>query len=393
MKSNVSIIAKADCCGCSSCYNRCPADAVSMKPDAEGFLYPYIDESICIDCGLCLKGCPAHSKPVLNHEQIAYAAYAKDTKEHKTSSSGGIFAVLARYFLGNNGYICGAAFDDIVHLKHIVSDSESDLMRIKETKYVQSEIGTVYKTIRELLEQNHSVLFCGTPCQAAGLNAFLGKEYDNLLIIDLICHGVPSPQVFRQYLEEIGNGSTVKRMTFRDKSEGMGHVYLRYYLENGDIVSETYGESKYIKGFLQNLTVRPSCFQCKYKGVDRSSDITIGDFWGLNDYHPEMISEFGTSAVLVHSKKGSKFIDAVKDQLVYKEAKPEEVAFWNTCLKESVSPCQNRSAFFDEYKSLGVHHATDKYYIEPVKTVHKPSMLSKVKRKVKTGLNKIGIKR
>lgn len=393
MSSSVSIVEKKDCSGCSSCFNACPVNAIAMNPDSEGFLYPYVDPDKCIGCGKCISKCPACNKPVLNKGKKAYAAYARNEEEHKASSSGGIFAVLANYFLNHGGYICGAAFDQNMHLRHIVSDRKEDLAVIRETKYVQSEIGIVYQEIEELLNAGSPVLFCGTPCQAAGLRQYLGKEYNNLLIMDLICHGVPSPKVFEKYLEEIGSDSKVVRMTFRDKSSGMNNVLLKYYCENGDVIEETYGSSAYIRAFLQNMSVRPSCFACKYKGLDRTSDITIGDFWGLNDYHPEMISEQGTSAVLIHSINGQKWFDLVKDDFVFKVARPEEAAFWNTCLKESVEPSLNRTVFFQEYETAGIHDTAEKYYVAPVNKESKPSMIDRAKTKVKGVLSKIGIKR
>lgn len=380
---NISAIENDNCTGCHACFNVCPVQAITMKADGEGFLYPQVDENQCIQCGLCLNACPVHIKPAVKTEREAYAAYAKDQNEHATSSSGGIFAVLARYVLKIGGYICGAAFDETTTLKHILTNKEEDLIKLKGTKYVQSEIGDVYSQIRDLLDQGTIVLFSGTPCQVGGLKSFLNKQYDNLLTVDLICHGVPSPAVFRRYLSEISGEHTVKRMSFRDKTNGLSDVYLTYNLSNGETVREKYLDSEYIKGFIQNLTIRPSCFVCKFKGIDRCSDITIGDYWGLNDYHPEMITEMGTSAVIIHSKQGQEFFEAVKEELEYVKSKPEFVSFWNACLEKSVEYNPLRMDFFRNFETTNVKDNVNRLYKVLEKKPGKRSLLKKVIRKVK----------
>ncbi len=380
---NISAIEKANCTGCHACYNACPVQAVIMKEDDEGFLHPKVDESRCVLCGLCLKACPIHIKPTVNTEREAFAAFAKDQNEHASSSSGGIFAVLARYVLRNGGYVCGAAFDETMTPKHILTNKETDLTKLKGTKYVQSKIGDVYLRIRDLLDQGIVVLFSGTPCQVAGLRRFLNKQYSNLLTVDLICHGVPSPAVFRKYLSEISGEQTVKHMSFRDKSNGLSDVYLVYELSNGEVVREKYSDSEYIKGFIQNLTIRPSCFNCQFKGIDRCSDITIGDYWGLNDYHPEMITEMGTSAVIIHSRTGRKYFEFVKKELKYVKSKPESVSFWNTCLEESVKYNPLRADFFRDFETTKVKDNVSRLYKIHKKESEKRSLLRWAIRKAK----------
>lgn len=381
---NISAINKHDCTGCHVCLNICPVQAIEMLPDSEGFLHPSIDENRCIQCGNCLNSCPIWNKPEVYKEKNAYAAYARDDKEHSTSSSGGIFAVLARYFLCNGGYICGAAFDETVTLKHVLTNKEEDLKKIKGTKYVQSELGSTYQKIKDLLEKETPVLFSGTPCQVAGLRSFLGKQYDDLLTVDLICHGVPSPAVFRKYLLEIGGNNSVQNMSFRDKTNGMSDVYLTFDLSNGEVVRERYSDSEYIKGFIQNLTIRPSCFRCRFKGLNRCSDITIGDYWGLNDYHPEMITEMGTSAALVHNKQGQKYFDLVKDDLRYEKSKPENIAFWNICLEQSVEYNPSREEFFKRLEAMTIKENINKLYKTPEKKTVKISFAKRVIRKMKS---------
>lgn len=381
---NVAVISKQDCTGCHACLNSCPVQAIKMLPDSEGFLHPSIDENKCIQCGNCLNSCPVWIKPKVYEEKNAYAAYAKDESEHSTSSSGGVFAVLARCFLCNGGYICGAAFDETVVLKHVLTNKEEDLEKIKGTKYVQSELGNVYRKIKDLLEKGTPVLFSGTPCQVAGLRSFLDRQYDNLLTVDLICHGVPSPIVLKRYLSEISGEYPVQNMSFRDKTNGLSDVYLTFDLSNGEVVRERYSDSEYIKGFIQNLTIRPSCFRCRFKGLDRCSDITIGDYWGLNDYHPEMITKLGTSAVLVHSPHGQKYFDLIKDDLKYVESKPESIAFWNTCLKESVEYNPSREEFFKNIDEMTIKENINKLYKAPEKNTAKISFAKRVVRKVKS---------
>ena len=362
---NITLIDKQDCTGCHACFNKCPVQAIEMQTDREGFLYPIIDVNRCVNCGSCLDVCPIQNKPDMFFGKDAYAAYAKDDEEHASSSSGGIFAVLARYILKNGGYVCGAAFDENVVLKHILTNKEEDLKRIKGTKYVQSEIDDTYSRIKKLLEKGILVLFSGTPCQIGGLKGYLNRDFDNLLTVDLICHGVPSPRVLRRYIEEIGGENTVMEMSFREKTSGISDVYLIYKLSNNETIREKYSDSEYIKGFIQNLTIRPSCFQCRFKGLDRCCDITIGDYWGLNDYHPEMITKMGTSAILIHSKQGKKYFDLIKENLEYVESKPESVSFWNTCLEKSVEYNPLREEFFNTIEEMTIKENINRLYRVP----------------------------
>ena len=381
---NVTLISKKDCTGCHACYNKCPVQAIEMLPDREGFLYPSVIEGRCVQCRSCLDCCPVWNKPNTYEERGAYAAYAKEVEEHMTSSSGGVFAVLARYFLRNGGYVCGAAFDEGLDLKHILTNKEEDLTKVKGTKYVQSELGNVYSRVKELLEAGTMVLFSGTPCQVGGLRSYLNKEYDELLTVDLICHGVPSPRVFKRYLSEIGGKFSVKEMSFRDKTNGISDVYLTYRLSNGETIREKYSDSEYIKGFIQNLTIRPSCFRCRFKGLERCSDITIGDYWGLNDYHPEMITKLGTSAVLVHSKHGQKYFDLIKDNLEYAESKPESIAFWNSCLEKSVEYNPSREEFFSCIEEMTIKEDIIKLYKIPENKPGRISFAQRIVRKAKS---------
>ena len=348
---NISILKKEKCCGCHSCYNICPKKAISMVKDSEGFFYPNVSEDMCINCGKCIQSCPDIKTPDMNPFDKAYACYAKREEEHLSSSSGGFFAVLAREILEENGIVCGAAFDDSVKVKHIITDNIYGLEKIKKTKYVQSTIGQAYSQIKGVLKTGKKVLFSGTPCQVAGLKLYLGQDYDNLICIDLICHGVPSPEVFARYLLEKGGEHKVTAMAFRNKHPGTRSRTLDYWLDNGERISESYEESPYIKGFIQNLYVRPSCFQCKYKGIERCSDITIGDFWSIDEFHPGFSDDKGTSAIILHSEKGIQLFEKTKDQLAYVEVASHEIGVWNPCLYKSVDENSKRKDFFEKWNN------------------------------------------
>lgn len=348
---------KEDCSGCHACFNACPVKAIEMLPDEEGFLYPIISQDKCIQCNKCKTVCPALYKQTKLPLQIAYGCYANKKEEHISSSSGGIFSVLARMVLSVNGIVCGAAYDDKQAAYHHIIHSEEDLYRLKETKYVQSRIGDVYKRIKNTLSQQRVVLFSGTPCQVAGLKGYLGKEFEKLICVDLICHGVPSPEVWQRYLKEIAGEKQVVRVTFRNKIQGISKITLDYHLDDGGIVKENYADSLYMKGFIQNLFVRPSCFKCKYKGIDRCSDLTIGDFWSVKEYHPEFYNENGVSAVIIHSEKGKIWFEKAKVDLYVVQATPKEVACWNESLLVPAAKNPRSEEFFahwNDQKLMGL---------------------------------------
>lgn len=373
---------KEECCGCSACYNICPVQAIEMKPDEEGFLYPIISEKKCIGCGRCKKVCPIIHKPEKFSLKLAYGCYAKKWEEQMSSSSGGVFSVLARRILLEKGVVCGAAYDKNQMVFHLIIDSEEELYKLKETKYVQSQINKIYVDIKKYLMQNKTVLFSGTPCQVAGLKGFLEKEYDNLICIDLICHGVPSPEVWKRYLEFVSNKREIEKVTFRNKSQGMNKITLDYQLSNGTIIKENYSESLYIKGFIQNLYVRPSCFECKFKGTTRCSDLTIGDFWAVKEYHPQFFNDRGVSAAIIHSENGKKWIDKVKGDLNIIQATTKEIACWNECLLQSTIRNPKRVEFFSQWDRQKLESLLENLTSNYVKE-EEVTMIRKIKRSVR----------
>lgn len=373
---------KEECCGCSACYNVCPVQAIEMQSDEEGFLYPVILENRCIGCNKCRKICPILHKPENLPLQLAYGGYAKKKEEQMSSSSGGVFSVLARRVLMKNGVVCGAAYDEKQSVFHLIIDSENELFRLKGTKYVQSRMENIFINIKEFLNENRIVLFSGTPCQVAGLKSFLGKEYDNLICIDLICHGVPSPKVWEEYLKQISNGKEVKKVIFRNKSLGVNKITLDYYLKDGDVIKENYTESLYMKGFIQNIYIRPSCFECKFKGTNRCSDLTIGDFWAVKEYYPEFSNNNGVSAIIIHSEKGRRWIESIEGDLNIIQTTTKKLACWNECLLESTTRNNCREDFFSQWNDQDLDNLLKALTSNYVKK-DKVSVIQKIKRDVR----------
>lgn len=337
---------KADCCGCYGCMNTCPTGAISFKFDEEGFWYPEVSDSLCIQCGKCVKVCPCVNIPKAHKKTKSFACSANNKDELLSSSSGGVFAVMAREILQNGGYVCGAVFDEDFSVVHQVIDAEGQLKKIKGTKYVQSKIGSVYSQIKELLEQNMTVLFSGTPCQVAGLVSFLGKEYDNLITVDLICHGVPSPVIWQDYLKEVSGDDKIVDVNFRNKENGIDNATIDFTFDNGDIKQSRYADDPYVKGFLNNYYLRPSCFECKFKGMKRCSDMTIGDFWAVKEYYPDFDSKYGTSAVITRSEKAQALIDRISKKVNRIEVKADHLSVWNENLLTSVKHTEKNIYFY-----------------------------------------------
>ena len=302
--NNISIISKDKCCGCSACYNICPKKAIKMVEDSEGFLSPIIDDEDCINCGQCLKSCPVLNmiKPKQAFEKECYAAMANDEIRMK-SSSGGVFTLLANFILDKGGYVCGAAFKNDWSVQHIIINKKEDLHKIRGSKYVQSEIGECFVKIKRLLKENKYVLFSGTPCQVTALKSFLKEDYDNLLTIDLLCHGVPSPGVWSKYLNECFSVADIRSINFRDKKE-LGWICKDCsitFKDGSKILSDDY-----TKLFHKSIILRRSCEDCQYSKLPRPADITLGDWWGISEYARDLNDQKGLSFVLINTKKGKK---------------------------------------------------------------------------------------
>lgn len=308
MQNNISNIKTEDCCGCGACYNKCPTGAISMQENNEGFLYPVIDEIKCTNCGLCQKACPSiNVKYKNNPKPDCYAAMADDEIRMK-SSSGGMFTLLANYILDKGGYVCGAAFDDDWNVHHIIIDNKEDLSKLRGSKYVQSDTENCYKEIKKLLDADKYVLFSGCPCQVAGLYTFLGKDYEKLLSVDILCHGAPSQGVWKKYLAENFQDKKILNINFRDKSEiGWSCSDCTITLSNNEkIVS-----NNYTKLFHDSIIIRQSCEECQYSKLPRIADITLGDFWGISNYNKDLNDGKGTSFVLLNSSKGKNIFKSI----------------------------------------------------------------------------------
>ncbi len=380
----IEINNKSKCSGCQSCYNACPKHCIEMKSDEEGFLYPSIDTSACINCGKCEKVCP-----ILNGKtespsalQIGYAAYNKDDVIRFKSSSGGIFTLLAEYIIRHGGVVFGAAMtDDCKGVHHIIVESVDDLEKLRGSKYVQSSIEDTYKTAKQMLDLGKFVLFTGTPCQIGGLISYLGKEYENLYTQDIICHGVPSPLVWKEYVEIINtNDPNPQKVSFRDKTTGWKSYSVKIDYKN-KIYKSLASDDLYINGFLADIYLRPSCYECAFKTVNRQSDITLADFWGINNIHPKMDDNKGTSFVWLHTQKGKTLFENVIDKTTAVEIQPNDAIQHNNSAISSTVMNEKRKSFFQYFHNKRIDDAIYEYTKKNIKQRVR-AFLSKIKHKV-----------
>lgn len=355
----IEIKNKKSCTGCFACIQICPKQCMSMQPDEEGFLYPVIDKDRCINCGLCEKICPA-THPFSARKPLAvYASRNKEEKYRLRGSSGGVFLPLAEKVIAKGGVVFGANFDKNWNVIHSHIDKPEGLSLFSGSKYVQSQIGDTYRVAENYLKTGREVLFSGTPCQIAGLHAFLRKRYNNLYTVDFICHGVPSPQIWQTYLKEISEGIQkehpdislcISNINFRDKISGWNDSSVCIHYQGEDQQSVTFCEKKsrnlYLRGFLQNLYLRPSCHHCPCKNLSSDSDITLGDFWGIGKICPEFNDNQGSSAVLINTDKGRILWTSIDTDR--KEVTFDQVIAGNGALTTPAVASSQRSAFFKE---------------------------------------------
>ena len=358
----ITIEEKEKCCGCYSCYNACITSAISMFQDKEGFYYPFIDESKCVNCGLCEDVCPILTPKKIDYLSQVYACYRRDFDKRLKSASGGAFAVLAEQIIKEGGIVFGAALNEKFQLHHCSAINSEQLMHLLGSKYVQSQLDTIFQEIIGELETGRKVLFSGTPCQVQGLRAFLRKEYKNLICIDLICHGVPSPKIWESYLKEISKGEKIVNFIPRDKTNGINNAPLVFEFANGKRIRQKYNKNAYIKGFINDIYLRPSCYECCFKETNRASDITLGDFWGVEKEIPLFYDSYGVSAVIINSNKGRLLFQKTKDKMEFIESNIEQLAKGNPLLIRSAKKTEKREEFFSNWEEKGVIKTTRKMF-------------------------------
>lgn len=344
---------KSLCVGCSSCSATCPHQCIIMEKDSEGFLYPNIDFKQCISCGLCEKSCPILiDKTEHLYSTKFYAAQNRNNDVRRISSSGGIFYALALAIINQGGVVCAAKYSDEFEVIHSIATTEEQLDDFCGAKYAQSEIGQCFVKIKRILIDGYKVIFIGTPCQVEGLRAYLKCSYENLYLVDMVCHGVPSPFVWKKYLREReqydANGGRIVKVNLRDKSTGWSkyNYSVKFDYINGKKYLMNQNDDMFMKGFMSNVFLRPSCSSCKFRGIKRNSDITIGDYWGIWKQYPSFDDNKGTSLVIIHSEKGDGLWNNIIDQLKVLEVSKEEAIQYNPSVIENSISSQKRAIFF-----------------------------------------------
>ena len=371
-----AICDKKLCTGCGACSQICPQRAVMMAADDEGFLHPYIDEELCNDCELCTRTCPinkaihadkdivfASTESVISELSVddnpelqnrAYACYSRDESVRAQSTSGGVFSQLALYIFGEGGVVFGAGFDKDFRVRHAFTGSEYELDGLRRSKYVQSDTGNTFREAKEFLNEGKMVLYCGTPCQIAGLKAYLGREYTGLLTCDLACHGVPSPKVWTYYLDYMKRkyNSPIKAISFRDKATGWKTSSMRIDFENGSRYMDLVQKEIFFIGFGKSIFNRQSCYDCWFRLQNTKADITLADFWGIEQQKEEGYADnHGVSLVITHTAAGEQALKHIESKVICRKKSLEEAVKYNPRLISSVSEPAGRKYFFKDMSS------------------------------------------
>lgn len=353
------------CCGCSACVSVCPSKAISLEEDKEGFLYPKVDRDKCVKCHLCEKTCfylsGIESMKSDSDVQYTYAVKAKNDEVRMKSQSGGMFSLLSTQIIKKDGVVYGCILDSDFRAVHSRAETyiERDLMC--GSKYVQSHLLDVYKQVKDDLLKNRCVLFSGTPCQVEGLIKFVSKlkkvYRDNLVLVDIVCHGVPSPKIWREYVRAISNeyGSSPRRIVFRDKKYGWHSFVEKIEFDNKNYMSDKYGRI-----FFNHGAIRKSCFSCKFTNVNRVSDVTIGDCWGIEEKHPELDDDKGISIAIINTRKGKMLFDEIRGEADVVEIDINH--YLQPQLKEPIYlNKKNREEFWNTYNRDGIMMILKKY--------------------------------
>lgn len=365
---HINLTSEKDCCGCGVCREVCPVNAITLNVDKTGFYYPVFDDDICIDCGLCEKKCPViHSNNIINTKQPSFwGGFNKDENIRENSSSGGMFSVFAKSVLQNNGIVVGAVFDREFGVHHVCISTEVELARIRGSKYVESSLFDVWPVMISYLKQGKYLLFSGTPCQIAAAKSICQKWVSQIVFIEVICFGVPSSLFFRSYLEWRERKAHVRTIDFKFR-------YKKYKNDRqvlkqiGDTKSVYYdhGRDPYMKAFYRKLSLRPSCYACRFKGFPRHADITLGDFWGIESRCPEFDHQKGVSLVIVNTDKGESLLQQIRDNLSIKEFDKDFAIKKNPMVMESAKEPEKRDNFWKDFNRVKLKKLFMKYDLMP----------------------------
>ncbi|MBE5739541.1 MAG: 4Fe-4S dicluster domain-containing protein [Clostridiales bacterium] len=361
----IDIQEKEKCSGCHACLSVCPKNCITMMADAEGFLYPHVNEEACLRCGKCTVVCPILNAKLSTEAKKpkAYAAINRQEQVRRTSSSGGVFFALAIVTIQKGGVVFGACIDDNRQVVHTFIENEADIGKLMGSKYVQSTVGQTYLQAKQFLSMGREVLFVGTPCQIGGLRAFLGKEYPNLCCVDIVCHGVPSPKVWDKYVryQEKKYGAVAQRISFRDKCTGWRAYSMKMEFSNGEIYQKLHEDDAYMRLFLSDVCLRPSCHDCHFKGLNRNSDITLADCWGAERVLNQEDDDKGISLILIHSDKGMRAFAEIEKDCDKQEVDIDKAIRENPSAIKSTVPHKKRISFFAEIEKISLSKATKKY--------------------------------
>lgn len=395
----IEITRKENCSGCGSCANICPKNCITMQMDKEGFLYPKVNKSGCINCNICENSCPILN-PISEekHEQKAFLIQNRDDQIRRESTSGGAFTAIAKYVLSQGGVVFGVCFDENYVVKHTYVETKEDLKKFRNSKYVQSQIGDTFSEAKHFLTNNRMVCFSGTPCQIEGLKCYLGKEYDNLITVDVVCRAVPSPLLWKKYLDmkKVEMGTRINKIMFRDKYFGYKYSTMTICSDMKEYHSGVESD-QWLRAFFSGICVRPSCHQCKFKKRYRISDFTIWDCFSVDVFDKGMDDDKGTTKMIVQSEKGEKILTLLKDEVASRSIDVDKAI---DGVKEMFYPTESnpkREQFIADMQKMDGKDLLNKYFPQTLRvkaerfarqTSYKLGIYKQMKKVVKIFLKK-----
>lgn len=392
----IEVIEKEKCSGCTACASICPKGCIEMKPDEEGFLYPTVDLNVCIQCSACEKVCPIQNpiKEVV-FEQKAYLVQHREEAIRLDSSAGGAFTAIATMILNRNGVVFGAAYNENFQVYHTFVENIEELSKFRNSKYVQSNLGECFKQVKDFLMQGRWVCFSGTPCQIEGISKYIGAKNEKLLLVDVVCHGVPSPMVWNKYLEYQGyKTEKPDNIRFRDKYYGYKYSTMSAFRGGNNIYHAGSQLDPMLRAFFSDTCDRPSCYECPFKKRYRVSDITIWDCFSVYDFDKSMDDDKGTTRVLCHTDKGKQLVQEMGAIAFCKEVSPDRLVAGVKEMTESVKMNPKRKQFMEDAQSLSGKELIEKYYPVTIKVrvktaIRKALLITGVYGAIKKCLNRV----